>query len=309
MKAKMIALFVLIPFVSQGQVLKWIPFKWTSDTISGRPFEKVAMMVPVSFQYLPYKFNMQLDLGAVNTVLYGNTWEAFAESHPELKEKLDSTLTFLIQGKKNYKLRDIELSLGEVSFGKRNIGYFKEFGDSITIDSIGPGTEVRIGTIAPDLFQEGILIIDYPNNRICYTSSLPKEYSKASFLPFKLEKGRIKLPFVINNKKVDLLFDTGSSLFPLITTMNTAKQVSSGAVVDSFMVASWGRHYMIYGEQTVVPLKFAKRPLASTIAYYEKEDTMSKFFEKERIWGITGNALFLDQIVIIDYVHRRFGVR
>lgn len=308
MKAKTAVLALVFPFWSMGQVPKWIPFKWKSDMIAGRAFQKTSMEVPVTIQYLPYNFSMRLDLGAVNTVLYGNVWEEFDESHPELKERLDSSLAFVIQGQKNYKLRDIQLSLGEVSFGKRNIGYFEGFGDSITIDSVGPRTVVPIGTIAPDIFQEGVLILDFPNSRISYTSSVPEEYKEASFVPLKIEKGRIKLPFVVGGKKVDFMFDTGSSLFPLITTSQSARQMSKGAVVDSFMVSSWGKHYMMYGEQTNVPLQFGKRTFPSILVYYGKEDNMAKFLEREKIAGIMGNALFLDCVVIIDYRHRRFGL-
>jgi hypothetical protein len=37
---------------------------------------------------------------------------------------------------------------------------------------------------------------------------------------------------------------------------------------------------------------------------------MDEFFEEsDALWGLTGNALFLDNIVLIDYINSRFGVK
>ena len=106
--------------------------------------------------------------------------------------------------------------MGQVSFGNRNIGHFKNFGDNITADSINTKTAKDIGTIAPDLFENKVLIIDYPNKRICIATVIPKQFQKAQFRPYKIKDGRIKIPITINGKDEDVMFDTGSSLFALI---------------------------------------------------------------------------------------------
>ena len=79
---------------------------------------------------------MQLDLGAINTVFYGNSINPYLEKYQELKSKIDTTLTFRIQSQTNFKLKGVELKLGNVNLGKSNIGIFKNFGTKIPKDSV-----------------------------------------------------------------------------------------------------------------------------------------------------------------------------
>ena len=67
-----IKLFLIIAvFLSVNSLFaqkpNWISYKWLGDSISGKYYDKLAIMVPVTFDNLPYKFQMQLDLGAVET--------------------------------------------------------------------------------------------------------------------------------------------------------------------------------------------------------------------------------------------------
>lgn len=307
MKQILLLLWVFISFSGFGQKLKWIPFDWQGDTISGRYFDKASITIPVTIDNLPHRFNMQLDLGAGTTNIYGNSIEPYLKIHPELKNKIDTSLTFLIQGQTNFKFRDIDLKLGSVSFGAKDIGCFKNFGDKIPVDSISNLSEKHIGTIAPDLFQGKILIIDYPNKRICVTTKLPKQFRKASFQPYNGGK-RIKIPLVINDKQEYLMFDTGSSIFALLTTEEKANQISSGKIIDSLNVSSWGQFYMFYGKQVTCNVKYGNIQLAKVNVYYDRANIYGGFYEQEKIWGLTGNAYFLNNVVIVDYINKRFGV-
>jgi len=216
MRQIFIATFLFLSITSFGQKLQWIPFNWVGDSVSGKYFDKLAITIPVTLDNLPNKFRMQLDLGATVTVIYENSFKHYLDTYSELKNKIDTTLKFRMQSQTNYKFKNLGLKLGNVSFGNRNIGHFKNFGDSISIDSINTKSEKDIGTIAPDLFENKILIIDYPNKRICVTTELPEQFSKAQFRDYKIKGGRIKIPITINGKDEDVMFDTGSSLFALI---------------------------------------------------------------------------------------------
>ena len=70
---------------------------------------------------------MQLDLGAVTKVIYGNAIQPYLEKYGELKNKIETTLTFPMQGQINSTFKNKEFKLGNVSIGKANIGYFKNF--------------------------------------------------------------------------------------------------------------------------------------------------------------------------------------
>ncbi|MCA0363013.1 MAG: hypothetical protein LCH67_03160 [Bacteroidetes bacterium] len=309
MKQIFIAIFLVFSISSFGQKLEWIHFNWVGDSISGKYFDKLAITIPVSLDNLPHKFNMQIDLGAIETVIYGNSIKPYLDTYSELNTKIDTTLKFRIQSQTNFKFRDIEFKLGSVNFGKRNIGHFKNFGDPILIDSIYTKTEKHIGTIAPDLFKDKILIIDYPNKRLCVTTELPKQFSKAQFRNYKIKNGRIKIPITINGKDEDLMFDTGSSLFALMTTTEQANEISTKPIIDSLKISSWGEYYMVYGQTVTKPILFGKKKLNKSTVYFDNRKDNANFFKEEEIWGITGNAYFLKNIVIIDYKNQRFGVK
>lgn len=302
-------LFLLLTFAAEAQQLPWIPFNWEGGTLAGRRFEKAGITVPVTLDNLPHKFKMQLDLGAVTTHVYGNPMAPYLAKYPALSNKLDTTRTFYIEGQKNPKLVGVKLKLGTVSFGSRDLGYFRKFGDKLTAKTLTDKTEVHVGTIAPDLFQNRVLIIDYPHQRLCVVDQVPAAYAKASFQPFKLKDGRIKIPLRINGQPEDLLFDTGSSLFALLTTRQRATTVATEAVQDSIKTSSWGKYYYVYGRRPKQAIYFGTKQLPEALLFSDNIQKFDKLYEEENVWGITGNAYFLHNTVIIDYKNHVFGVQ
>lgn len=303
----LIAIFQTVNSLS-AQELNWISYKWMGDSISGKYYDKLAIMVPVTFDNLPYKFQMQLDLGAVVTTVYGNTIDPFLGKHPLIKSKLDTSLVFFIQSQKNYMLKDIDLSSGNTHFGNVNIGLFRNFGDTLTSDSIMTPSVKLIGTIAPELFKGKVLIIDFPNERLSVTEIVPEKYQKASFVPYKERDGRIFIPLVISGKQQDLLFDTGSSIFALMTTEHRASEIGEKSISDSLKISSWGNYYYVYGKKIKSKVLIGNKLLKPSIVYFDKQKKLDFFYSDQNIWGITGNAYFLNNTVIIDYKNKLFGV-
>lgn len=294
--------------ITNAQEIRWIPFKWTGDTISGKYFDKSSIVIPVKLENIPAKFNMQFDLGAVKTVIYGNSIQPYLDAYPALKNKIDTSKTFLIQGENNPMFTNIALRLGTTSFNSIEVGYFKGFGGKIAKDSMFSNTEKHIGTIGPDLFNDKILIIDYPNQRIGVCEKLPEEYQSATFQPFKSDDGRPKIPLVINDKTEYVMFDTGSSLFTLQTTKKDALLVANPKIVDSLSVFSWGKKLTFNGVRINRQIKFGSKVLSGSIVYYDEQETFQDFYKFAKIWGLTGNIFFLKNTVIIDYKNKLFGV-
>ena len=293
---------------TNAQDLKWIPFKWTGDSISGKYFDKSSIVIPVKIENIPASFNMQFDLGAVRTVIYGNPIQPYLAVYPELKSKIDTSKKFLIQGANNPMFSNMELKMGPTSFKGIDIGYFKNYGGKINQDSILSDTEKHIGTIGPDLFQNKILIIDYVQKRIAICEELPKQYKSATFQPFKSDDGRPKIPLLINGKTEYVMFDTGSSIFTLQTTKKDALLTANPKIVDSLSVFSWGKKLMFYGVKTNKPIKFGEKVLEGSVVYYDEQETFQDFYNFAKIWGLTGNVFFLKNTVIIDYKNKLFGV-
>jgi hypothetical protein len=301
-------LFFVSAITANAQNVKWIPFNWSGDSISGKYFDKASIKIPVKIDDIPGNFNMQFDLGAIKTVIYGKSISAYLDAYPDLKNKIDTSKKFFIQGEHDPMFTHMELKTGTTSFKDIEIGYFKNFGSKINKDSILSKTEKHIGTIGPDLFQNKILIIDYPKSRIGVCDELPKEYKKATFEPFKSDDGRIKFPLLINGKIEYLLFDTGSSLFTLMTTKADAIKTGGTKIADSLTVSSWGKYITYYGVRTNKTIKFGSKALDGSLVYYDEKDTFGDFYKFVKIWGLTGNAFFLKNTVIIDYKNKLFGV-
>lgn len=321
-KVKLLFLVMLtIIAESYGQISKrqmenlklpWIHFIWESDSLAGRHFDKVGMSIPIKIDQIPYDFTAQLDLGAVHTVFYGKPLAPYLEMFPDLTNKLD---TALIQGYVGYDacrvFKHVNLFLDKVPFKDVPVGHYADFGDSISMDSAKTATPKHIGTIAPDLFQGKVLVIDYPGQRLCVLDSMPALLQKkADFVPFKIRKGRIKIPFLIGSIEKDLLFDTGSSLFPVFTSKDNSHFFTepTSPVVDSIIGNQWKQTFKVYGQQIAKDVKIGKHKMKPAIVYSMEDKNQKQFEDEENIIGMTGNAYFLDRIIIVDYKNKKFGI-
>ena len=300
---------LVITSLSFGQQNSCFDFAWEGATASGRYIPKAAMNVSVTVDNMPHEFTMQLDLGAVTTELYGNSLQPYMDAYPTLIEKIDSTKTFMINNEEHIMFREMTLKMGDLEFNNMDIGLFAGYGTPMTADSLKTKTSKHIGTIAPDLFLNKVLIIDYPNNRICLKEELPDEYSNLDFQDLVLESGRIKIPFNINERREMLMFDTGSSIFSLLTTKNNAEQISDGVIADSLSVNSWGNELSVYGSKITTGVKFGGKSLPGTLVYFVDNPQFDTGFKQMGIWGITGNAYFSNNTIIIDYRNKKIAIK
>ena len=181
--------FVLLLLVftscSRKPSLQWIPFSWEGDTISGIYIEKAFLNVPVKIENLPYEFTMQFDLGTYNSVFYGNTFAPYLKEAPSLMNKKDSTGMY----------KNVNLQIGTVEFSNANIGFMQNFGNEIPKDSLHSNTPKHIGTIASDMVQDKVLIIDYKSNKLAITDFLPAEYENLPAEEFESEYRGNKIAF------------------------------------------------------------------------------------------------------------------
>lgn len=296
--------FVLLLFIftscSQKQSLQWIPFIWEGDTISGKYIEKAFLYVPVRIEGLPYEFTMQLDFGTYKSVFYGNTLEPYLEEATSLTDKVSSIGVY----------EDISLKMGDVIFNHLNISPMKDFGDKIPKDSLHSKTPKNIGTIGTDIFQNKVFIIDYKSCKFAISDSLPAEYKNLPVDKFESINGIIKLPFRINGKECKLMFDTGSSPFQLVTTKERALDISDSIVIDSLSGPLWwGKEITFYGFKVNKPIEFGCKALGNSVVYYDKEGLWNDVYKSFDIWGITGNAYFFENTVIIDYKNKLFRIK
>jgi len=287
---------------SQKQAFEWIPFSWEGDSISGKYIEKAYLYIPVKVEDIPYNFTMQLDLGTYTSLFYGVSLDPYLEEFTSLTDKLDFDKVWF---------ENVNLKMGTVEFDSVNIGYYKNFGKEIPEDSLHSKTPKHIGTIAPDLFQNKIVVIDYKLSRLAVLDNLPEEYKDLPAEEFDLIDGIMKLPFHINGKEYKLMFDTGSSPFPLATSRERALEISNSVITDSLSGPLWwGNDITFYGLEVNKPIEFGGKALKNSLVYYDKDGLWEReVFVPLDIWGLTGNAYFFDNTVIIDYKNKLFRVK
>ena len=306
-----IALFIINCSYIQAQECASI--QWVNDSISGKYIEKLAILIPVKFENLPNNFVMQLDLGANETVMYGNTVESFFEKIPILEDKIDTTKFYKNQRGEYPYLNGVRLNIGNMRSCKIDVGYLKGYGYKLDKDSINTKSEIRIGTIGADIFKDKILIINYPLNEICINDSTQIDYSEYSFVSFEFvdenKDNRLLLPFEINGKTQRLLFDTGASMFELSTIENNASMICENEISDSLVVNSWGEKMTMIGKKSNKTLNLGDKIFPQIMVYYDKANKYDFFYESNNIFGLTGNALFLNNVVLIDYKNKLFGIK
>lgn len=296
----LLILFLTCIGCSQKPSLEWIPFHWEGDTISGKYIEKAYLYIPVKIEDLPYDFTMQFDLGTYNTVFYGNPFTPYLAECTSLANKLDSIGMF----------RNVRLQMGTVEFKNANVVFRTDFGEEIPKDSLHSKTPKHIGTIAADMFQNKILVIDYKSCRLAVSESLPAEYKNLPAAKFDLVDGIMKLPFRINGKDCKLMFDTGSSPFQLVTTKERALEISNSVIIDSLSGPLWwGQQMTIYGLEVNKPIEFSGKVREESRVHYVKDRLWDNIYKSLDVWGITGNAYFFDNTVIIDYKNNLFRVK
>ncbi|MCJ7932763.1 MAG: hypothetical protein MUW56_03780 [Chryseobacterium sp.] len=290
--------------------IPWIKFNWVGDYIGNHYFDKAYINIPVQIEDLPYRFDAQFDLGSFATVIYGKSITHYSSFSPNLKESGD---TLRIKGRKFPLLKNITLRLDKTTFPNLTVVKLPGFGKEIPPDSVKTSSVKHIGTIGVDLCANKTLIIDYPNRRIAILDDIPKSFlAKTEFLPAKFNKDdRVMIPFAIGNKTEFLMFDTGSSAFPIITFPKYAELITDPKepVTDSLGVSSWGAVHQMYKKKMNKRMHLGKSPVKNEYVYYsDKAASSQKFFDDNGIFGFTGNVLFLDKILIIDFKNKKFGI-
>src|SRR6185503_16559773 len=115
-------------------------------------------------------------------------------------------------------------------------------------------------------------------------------------------------PLTVNGKVQWYMFDTGASLFPIITDENNWRSFCDLSKVDTLKIASWGTVYNVYGAKTNRDIYFNKTKFPPTTAYMMTLREYIEMFKQEQISGTTGNAYFLNNVIALDFRNARFGV-
>ncbi|MFN8252802.1 MAG: hypothetical protein U0V75_13115 [Ferruginibacter sp.] len=293
------------PIVSNNHLVlpaktQFIKFYWQGDTINTKWEEHTAILLPVKLKNCPKQFFMQFDLGSPYSLLYKNKLVEIMAKYPEsaaLKLSGDTLINY------SFKIGQMPLLA--------KLMVLKQF-DNSPINWANKNSIEIIGTIGADLIDGKVAIIDYPKKLLIISQAIPAKLKpNLSLTDFIYAQRRILLPAKVNGKQTILYFDTGSSMYELLTDKKTAQSlaVTDAEVVQS-KVESWGKYLIVNTVTTKDSIEIGDTKITIRKASFIEgvSNSQAEQMMKMGIGGMTGNKLFLDYKLVIDTKNKKFGL-
>src|SRR5579863_9419629 len=195
---------------------QWLPFKWYGDNLNGKYFEKLAMLLPVKVHNFKGNVVAQFDLGSNATMLYGNSIKNYFGNPHTVYGLVDTSKKFISDA----GIRICSADGMTIQLGAHQINHllYAEYGDETPRDSLYTVSEKLVGTIGADFTVGKVLIIDFPNRKMCLIDTMYKYCSnKASFVDCRVKNSRIQLPVMVNGEIKWFVFDTGAGILVINT--------------------------------------------------------------------------------------------
>lgn len=276
-----------------------IPFYWQGDTIHSKWEPHTAILIPVNIAGCPRRFYMQFDLGSPYSILYKNKLTAIRNQYPAA----------IPDSMADNKLTNFSFTAGEIPVFAKEIAV-KLF-DSSTINWNVEAIEI-IGTIGADLIDGRVVVIDYPLGKLALSETIPAGLIPGLALTDFVYAGRsVLFPAKIKGRQMLLYFDTGSSMYGLLTDKGTCEQLSiPGARLLQNKVRSWDKIVTANSLASSDSIEIANTKVPINSATYIEGVDSSKIerMSKMGIGGMTGNKLFLAYKLVIDTKNKKFGL-
>jgi hypothetical protein len=163
-----------------------------------------------------------------------------------------------------------------------------------------------IVTSSPVIVQNGSSVDIPVSPSISAICDNVPEFYQQSLTDIELDEvGRVLLPMQLKDKKYKILFDNGSSLFPLLVTDDKTNNFSTLPASDTIKGYAWGNAFTFIGRPLNDSFVITNQTFYKTTVYadYRKDYRTNKYD------AITGNILFWDKTIIIDLKNKKFGVQ
>lgn len=267
-----------------------IPIKWISSDGNSHS----ALLLPIKVNGIKRTFYMQFDSGSAITVFYKKSLESITEKfHNQIT--IDAANNFI----------STAFTIGNMKVASNTFEVLN-YGEKINFDD--PKAENIIGTIGTDLLEKRITILDFKNNQFSFIEKTKED----DFTNFEFKKRKILIPSNIENEKLNLLYDSGSSGYELITTKEIWQQYrTKNSAVKTEKGNSWGNTLSIYSASAKKKIQFGKSKLnLSEVTYIEGTSDLQKFLMKRSgMQGMIGNKLFLNHKLILDCRNEKFKLK
>jgi len=273
------------------------PFVWRADTTDGHAMPHAGLLIPVQLPNCPRTCYLQFDTGAPYSVLYAPSLAALHARYPALPAAAADTV------------RNFRFALGNGQVQARWMLVLPRGGSALPADSTAP---FIIGTLGSDVVDGRALVLDYARRRFTLAASVPDSLvPRTDFVPLAFTNRRVLLSMGVQGEPRQLMFDTGSSAFALMTSKGNWEQMAQpGAVPRTAVVNSWGHPLTSYTVATLATLNLNAVALPlRTVTYIEGTTPMQNLLTRfSGLGGMLGNAPFAERTVILDVRNERFGL-
>ena len=277
-----------------------IPFYWQGDSVNSTWEPHTAILIPVKLKNCAKQFFMQFDLGSPYSLFYKNKLSAIQLKYPKAMQLNQST----------EKLMNFSFKTGKMPVLAKEI-VIKQF-DSSTINWQDKNSVEIIGTIGADLIDGKTIIIDYPKRRLTISQAIPPVLmSHLSLTNFMYVRRSILLPAKVQGKQTMLYFDTGSSMYELLTDKKTCELLAMpNAEIIKRKVKSWDKYLTANSIASKDNIEISGTKIRIHYSTYIEGASTAQVEQmmKMGIGGMTGNKIFLHYKLVLDTKNKKFGL-
>lgn len=271
---------------------------WKNDSVANMLVEKAFFFVPVKIEGIKEKLYMQFDTGIPATFFHGITLNKLLENNKSIKTEYskDSIEYF----------KNPILNIGEMKFKADKIEMLNR--GSEKIDS----SFIVIGSIGLDAIVGRTLILDFKHNKIAITKKKITHLGKSFELieNASVNKYPLLIPAKIGEENTRLFFDTGSSMFSLLTSEKQLSELKSKKKLEKLCcLSSGGKEYEFFRKQIIENIQIGKNIKKEEFVYSFFKLNFIDYLPKSIIYGITGNKMFDNEIIVIDNKNNILGIQ
>lgn len=262
---------------------------WKSDSIQDMLFDKAFLFVPIKIEGIEQQLYMQFDTGIPETNLYGITLNELLKGNKVLKASYTKdSIQFL---------NNPTLNMDGIQFKTDKLKMLAR--GTTEIDT----SFIVIGSLGLDAIVGRTLLLDFKNNKIAITEKSINSFGKqlievegASVNQFPL-----LIPAKIGQKSVRLFYDSGSSMFSLLTSEKRLAALQSESSIEKLCcIGSGGKDYEIFRKQINENIQIGNTIRKAEYVYGFFRLNVMDYLPQSFLYGITGNTMFDNQFLIID---------
>ncbi|WP_048825917.1 hypothetical protein [Hymenobacter sp. DG25B] len=275
-------------------------FVWLADTMSKRAMPHAAVLVPVRLANCPRTCYLQFDTGAPYSVLYEKPLAALQARYPATRTSFRLAPD---------TVRNFGFTIGEGKVQARKLKVLPMGMVTMPADTTAP---FIIGTLGTDVLDGRALILDYGQRRFNLVANVPNNLiAQTDFVPMAFTDRRILLTVGMQGESQQLMFDSGTSAFSLLTSRdNWEKLAMPGAPAHTVNVNSFGRTLTAHTVPTAAALQMGQSevPLQKVTHIEGTSMTQQLMMRFSGMGGMLGNEPFSTRTIILDSKGARFGV-